>query len=256
MQQCFLKCVIKAINLKLEKQIKMKTRILFLSLLVLGLFAMNTAKAEEEKRNVPTFSEISLKVSAKVYVSQGSEQSVKIMAKSSTLDELITEVKGRRLYIRFPNKNIFQRNFNPGKIEIHITVPEVDALAVSGSGDIYIEDLESRILDLAVSGSGNIDIEDLDSKRVKASISGSGNIGIEEGGVAEELSVSISGSGNFNGKGFEAEKVTVHTSGSGNCSVRSNGSVKARIAGSGNIYYGGNPSIDASVAGSGKVRKM
>ena len=224
--------------------------------MLVGLFAVKSANAEEEKRNVPSFSEISLKVSAKVYVTQGSEQSLKIMAKSSTLDELITEVKGRRLYIRFPNKKFFQRNFNPGKIEIYITVPEVNALAVSGSGDIYIDDLESRILDMAVSGSGNIKIEDLDSKRVKASISGSGNVSVGKGGVAEELSVSISGSGNFNGKGFEADQVTVHTSGSGNASVRSNGSVKARIAGSGNIYYGGNPSIDASVAGSGKVKKF
>lgn len=233
----------------------MKTRIFLLSLLLVGLFAVNSASAEEEKRNVPSFSEISLKVSAKVYVTQGTEQSLKIMAKSSTLDELITEVKGRRLYIRFPNKNWF-RNFNPGKIEIHITVPELGALAVSGSGDIYIDDLESRILEMAVSGSGNIKIEELDAKRVKASISGSGNVNIGKGGVAEELSVSISGSGNFNGKGFEADQITVHTSGSGNSSVRSNGSIKARVAGSGSVYYAGNPSIDASVAGSGKVKKM
>ena len=222
----------------------------------MGLFMASTVQAQEEKRDVSSFSEISLRIPATVHLRQGSPQSVRIEAKQSTLEDIITEVKGRRLIIRFPNKNMFKRNFNPGKIEIYITVPEVGALGVSGSGDIVAEDLKARILEMAVSGSGNIDVEKLDSKKVKASISGSGNINIAKGGVADELGVSISGSGNFNGKGFEADEVTVHTSGSGNASVKSNGSVTARVAGSGNIYYGGNPSIDASVAGSGKVKKM
>lgn len=243
-----------------QKRIKiitnMKTKILFLGLLLMGLFTVNTVQAEEESRKVEAFSEIALNISAKVYLTQGDVQSVRIVAKSSTLEEIITEVNGRRLNIRFPNKNFFKRNYNPGKIEIYITVPEVGALAISGSGDIVAKELKARILQLAVSGSGNIDIKELDSKKVKASISGSGNINVGKGGVADELSISISGSGNFNGKSFEADAVTVHTSGSGNASVKSNGSVKARVAGSGNIYYGGNPSIDSSVAGSGKVRKM
>lgn len=234
----------------------MKNRILLLSLLLLAIFTINTVSAEDGNRKVDVFTEISLNVSAKLYLTQGDNQSVRIEAKSSTLDDIITEVKGRRLIIRFPNKSIFKRNYNPGKIEIYITVPEIGALGVSGSGDIVVEDLKARILEMAVSGSGNIDIEKLDSKKVKASISGSGNISIGKGGVADELGVSISGSGNFNGKGFEADEVTAHTSGSGNCSVKSNGSVTARVAGSGNIYYGGNPSIDTSVAGSGKVKRM
>ncbi|WP_346858865.1 head GIN domain-containing protein [uncultured Draconibacterium sp.] len=235
----------------------MKTKVLFLSLFVLGLFVTNTVNAEEETRDVAAFSEISLNVPGKIYLEQGDKQSVRIVAKESTLEDIITEVKGRKLIIRFPNKNMFTRNFKPGAIDIYITVPEVDALGVSGSGDILAKELEARILNLAVSGSGNIDIEELDSEKVKGSISGSGNISIGKGsGAAEELSVSISGSGNFNAKNFEAEAVTVHTSGSGNCTVYSNGSVKARVAGSGNIYYNGNPSLDVSVAGSGKVRKM
>lgn len=234
----------------------MKTKILFLCLFILGLFIVNPANAEEEKREVPSFSEIALKISAKVYLKQGDEQSVRIVAKESVLEDIITEVKGRKLSIRFPNSNLFQRNFNPGKIEIYITVPEVDALSVSGSGDIECNELRSRILEMAVSGSGNIDIDKLESKRVKASISGSGNVRIDGEDVAEELTVSISGSGNLKADGFEAENVQVSTSGSGNCKVYSNGSIKVRVAGSGSVYYNGNPSIDSSVAGSGRVRKM
>ncbi|MDX8341592.1 head GIN domain-containing protein [Draconibacterium sp. IB214405] len=234
----------------------MKTRVLFLSLFVMGLFIASTVQAEEETRDVSSFSEISLRIPATVHLTQGSPQSISIEAKQSTLEDIITEVNGNKLVIRFPGKSIFQRNYNPGKIDIYITVPDVSGLGISGSGDILADEINARIIDLAVSGSGNIEIENLSSKKVKGSISGSGNIQIEGDGVADELSVSISGSGNFKGAGFEAEEVTVNTSGSGNSDVKSNGSVKARIAGSGSVYYKGNPSIDASVAGSGRVKSM
>lgn len=234
----------------------MRFRILMVSVVLAAIFMAGSARAEEQNREVSSFSGISLRVPGKLYLEQGNKQSIRIEAKESVIDDIITEVSGNKLIIRFPNKTIFQRNFNPGKIEIHITVPDVNELSVSGSGDIIVDNLEARILDLAVSGSGNITIGDLDSKKVKGSISGSGNISIDDGGVAEELSISISGSGNCNASGFEADNVTVNTSGSGNCNVMSNGAIRARIAGSGNVYYKGNASIDASVAGSGKVREL
>ena len=234
----------------------MKLRIVFFSLFVLGTFLYNPAFAEDEERKVPTFSEVNLRIPAKVYVEHGKKQSVEIVAKSSTLEEIITEVKGRTLNIKFPNTSFLWKKFDPGKIEIYITMVEVDGLSVSGSGDIFAEEIESKILDLSVSGSGDIVIEELVAKRISSSISGSGDITIKDGGVADDLSVSISGSGDVKAIGFEALDVVVRISGSGNCSVTSNGSIKARIAGSGNVTYGGNPSIDSSVAGSGRVKKL
>ncbi|WP_319479584.1 head GIN domain-containing protein [uncultured Draconibacterium sp.] len=234
----------------------MKTRILVLSLFVMGLFMATTVQAEEETRDVSSFSEISLRIPATVHLKQGSPQSVRIEGKQSTLEDIITEVNGSKLIIRFPGKSIFQRNYKPGRIDIYITVPDVNGLGVSGSGDILANEIKARIIDLAVSGSGNIEIDDLTSDKVKGAISGSGNIKIEGDGVANELSVSISGSGNCKADGFEAEDITVSTSGSGNCNVKSNGTLKARIAGSGSVYYKGSPRVDASVAGSGRVKSM
>lgn len=235
----------------------MKTKVLFLTFIFISSFLVNSVRAEDEDRDVPSFSEISLRIPGTLHVEQGSKQSVEIVAKSSTLEEIVTEVKGRQLIIRFKNKNYFQRNFNPGKIEIFITVPEIDGLSVSGSGDIVADDeIKTRILNLAVSGSGDIMLEELKAERVKASISGSGDIIIKDGGVADDFSVSISGSGNVKAEGFKAVDVAVQIAGSGNCTVNSTGSLKARVAGSGSIYYNGNPNIDSSVAGSGRVRKM
>jgi hypothetical protein len=235
----------------------MKTKIFILTFLFISALFMNPVSAEDEERSVPSFSEISLRIPGTLYLEQGETQSVEVVAKPSALEEIVTEVNGRQLNIRFKSKNYFFKSFNPGKIEIFITVPEIDGLAVSGSGDIIAEDdIKSRILDLAVSGSGDINLSGLDAERVKASISGSGDIIIGSGGVADDLSVSISGSGDVKAEGFEAKDVVVRIAGSGNCSVTSNGTIKAKVAGSGSVYYNGNPGIDSSVAGSGRVKKM
>ncbi|MBN2636064.1 MAG: DUF2807 domain-containing protein [Prolixibacteraceae bacterium] len=233
----------------------MKTKVLFITILIVSSLLFLSAKAEQEERSVPAFSKISLRISANVHVEQGAKQNVRVEAKSSVLEDLITEVKDRTLIIRLPNNFLFQ-SYNTGKIDIYITVPEIDGLVVSGSGNIITENVSTRILDLTVSGSGNIKIEELRVERVTATISGSGGIAIDDGGIADNLNVTISGSGNLKASDFEANDVNASISGSGNCSIKSNGSIKARIAGSGSVYYSGNPSIDSSVAGSGKVRKQ
>ena len=232
----------------------MKLRFFFSALFALLIFSTG-AIAENEERDVPAFSKISLRIDAKVYVEQGDKQSVEIVAKSATLNDLVTEVKNRTLQIRFPANYLFKK-IEPGKIEIFITVPQIDGLTVSGSGDILAEELETRILDLISSGSGKIVIEKLKSERISASISGSGNIIIKDSDNAvDDLSVSISGSGNMDALQLEARDVKVKIAGSGNCRIASNGSINARIMGSGNVEYKGNPAIESSIAGSGTVKK-
>lgn len=233
----------------------MKTRFTVI-IAIIALLVSTQVKAENKSRELDSFSEISLRIPAKLYVEQGSKQSCEIVAKSSTMDEIITEVKGRELIIRFAAKNYLWKSFTPGKIEIYITVPEIDALSLSGSGDIENDGpIESRILDLAVSGSGDIVLDDLKADRVKANISGSGNVELAGSESADDLTVNISGSGDFKGINFEVTDVSVKIAGSGNASVHAEKHLNARIAGSGDVTYKGNPLIDQGIVGSGKVKE-
>ncbi|PTN10559.1 putative autotransporter adhesin-like protein [Mangrovibacterium marinum] len=226
-------------------------------LMALMLLTGNYAQADNQSRELEAFSEINLRVDAKLHLEQGDKQSVEIVAKGSTLDELVTEVKNRELVIRFKTKNLLWKDFETGKIEIFITVPDITALTVSGSGDIDNDGpLEARILSLTLSGSGSIKLDDLKSERVKAIISGSGNMELAGNSEAEDLSINISGSGGFRGTHFESRDVTVRVSGSGNAYIHCTNSLIARVLGSGSIYYEGNPRIDQSIGGSGQVKEL
>jgi len=235
----------------------MKTRVMTLVTMLILLVGLSNAQAENQTRELDAFSEISLRVDAKLYLAQGDKQSVEIVAKSSTLDELVTEVKNRELVIRFKTKNMLWKDFETGKIEIYITVPDISALTVSGSGDILNDGpINSRILSLTLSGSGSIKLDDLKTERLTSNISGSGNILVDGDGDAQDLSVNISGSGGFKGEDFETEDATIRISGSGNAYIHCNNSLVAKIIGSGSVFYNGNPRIDQSIGGSGQVKEL
>ncbi len=213
--------------------------------------------AEEQTRKVDPFTEISLRIGAKVHLEQGDKQNLEIVAKPSTLEEIITEVKDGKLIIRFPNKKYFWTDYRPGDITIYITTAEINGLGVSGSGDIIAEDeIKTKMLDMAVSGSGNINLSDLSAERVKSAISGSGNIVLSGKTEAQDLSVSVSGSGNFKGLNYNAADVSVKIAGSGNVGVQANKNLYVRLAGSGNVSYKGKPLVDQSIAGSGNVKRV
>ncbi|MEL7588858.1 MAG: head GIN domain-containing protein [Prolixibacteraceae bacterium] len=232
----------------------MKTKLTTIFALIALLAGIQGVQAAEEKREVAAFSGISLRIPATVYISQGDKQAIEIVAKESALEQIITEVNDRELVIRFPGKSYVWKDFTPGKIEIFITVPEIDRLSVAGSGDIIGDGpVKSRIVDLTISGSGKLILGDLTAERVKVSISGSGDMELSGTGEAVDLGIIISGSGNFKGIGFAAEDVNVKIAGSGDATVHAVKSLKVRTAGSGDVNYKGNPAIDQSILGSGKV---
>jgi hypothetical protein len=228
------------------------TACLFFSFILTGL----TVNADEQTRKVEPFSEISLRISAKVHLEQGAKQNLEIVAKASTLEQIITEVKEGKLIIRFPTKNLFHNDFRPGEITIYITTPQINALGVSGSGEIIAEDeIKTRTLDLDLSGSGNINLSELSADQVKTAISGSGNILLAGKQTAQDLSVVISGSGNFKGMDYSSKDVSIKVSGSGNASIEAKDNLYVRLVGSGTITYKGNPAVDQAITGSGTVKK-
>jgi hypothetical protein len=234
----------------------MKTKLALIIFFVLGM-ASASLMAEEQSRKVDSFSEISLRVPGKLHLQQGQKQNLEIVAKPSTLEQIITEVKDGKLIIRFPNKDYFWRDFRSGEIEIFVTTAEISGLGVSGSGDIIGDGaIKVRTLDMGISGSGSIKLDDLTAERVKGTISGSGNILLAGEKAAQDLSINISGSGSLKAMNFKADDVSIKVAGSGNVDVEAVKSLYVRLAGSGNVTYKGNPMIDQSIAGSGKVKNV
>lgn len=233
----------------------MKSGFIKLVILLVLTGTQLVADGKTQQREVSAFTEISLKIGANVYLKQGDKQIVEVKGDEGTLAKLITEVNNRTLVIKYPADTWFSK-WNPGRVDIYVTIPQIDGLTVSGSGSVVSEDkIESRILNLILSGSGDIRIGDLKAEKVTATLSGSGNVHLSGQKSAGDFKVTVSGSGNVKAIDFSADNVDVKVSGSGNCWVSAVKNLVARVAGSGNIIYRGDPLVDSGIVGSGTVKK-
>ena len=211
-----------------------------------------TEERKKEERNVENFTSIQLSISADVYLTQADGYSFTIEGDKSSLEKVITEVRGNTLAIKTERLN---QRFLKSDIKIYITMPDIEGLAISGSGDIKaITPLITRDLSLSISGSGDIAIPNLTLKSLNAAVSGSGDIAISGQGIASEANVKISGSGDVMLKGIRFQNADISIAGSGDAYVELSENLKARVAGSGDIIYSGNPLVDAKVSGSGTIR--
>lgn len=229
-------------------------KIIFLSAFIFIVASAGTASGQtKETRDVKNFTKVNFGVSGNLYINIGPEFKVVLEGDKDDLEEIETQVSGGRLVIK---KDNWSFNFNE-KITAYITMPEIEALGVSGSGKAEIKDVvKADELDLSVSGSGKLYTSEISVSKLDCSISGSGDIYINENGNAGSAKISVSGSGNYIGESLKIENADIHISGSGNCTCNVTESLKASVSGSGNVSYEGNPKVDAHVSGSGKVRSM
>ena len=205
----------------------------------------------KETRDAKDFTKVSFGVAGNLYITIGSEFKVVLEGEKKDLEDIITEVSGGKLVIKKEN---WRFNMNE-KITAYVTMPELKALGVSGSGKAEIKDaVKGDELDLNVSGSGKIYTTDVTVSHLGCSISGSGDVIPGGSGNASKADISISGSGNYDGGSFKIGSAEIHISGSGNCNCNVTESLRASVSGSGNVTYEGNPRVDAHVSGSGKVR--
>jgi hypothetical protein len=221
-------------------------------LLVVLLFATSASAQTKETRDVTGFTRVSFGVSGDLFINIGPEYKLVIEGDRKILDDIETVVSGDRLSIK---KDNWRFSINDEKVTVHLTMPELEGLGVSGSGKAQIMDpLESDELHLGVSGSGKLMTASLNVDDLDCGISGSGDIILGSGGTIDNGTIAISGSGSFSGEEAEIDHLKVNVSGSGNCHCRAGDTLVASISGSGNVTYSGNPKIDARVSGSGHVR--
>ncbi|MGI4803686.1 MAG: head GIN domain-containing protein [Janthinobacterium lividum] len=210
------------------------------------------ARIETQNRNVSGFHGISSSGSFDIVLKQGNTEAVKVEADAEVINEIVTEVKGGTLEIHSKNTHNWGNFWNNRQIRIYVTAKNLNSIALSGSGDIRIEDqLNANDLELRLSGSGDFNGA-INAKTVAVSISGSGDFKIS--GKAEESTVGISGSGDFNAGNLMTKSTAIRVSGSGDANVYASEKLDAVVNGSGDVHYGGHPkSVSKSAHGSGDI---
>lgn len=223
-----------------------------LALAATALLVASSASAATttQKRDVQGFSKIQLEGSLDLEISEASTYSFELTAKDSEQSAYLTEVNGDTLTVR--TKPGF--HWNLGEAKARITLPELKAIHIQGSGDVEVRSLNHvHDLDIRIQGSGDVEVSGSLAKAT-VRISGSGDVSFK-GGTAQSLDVQTSGSGDVEAKDLTAKVVSIHTSGSGDATTTVDGGpADFSTSGSGDIDWWGNaPTVQSHSSGSGDI---
>ncbi len=220
-----------------------------------AMMIITSVAAQKTEINVGDFSELTFGTSGVLYLSQGSETKVVVDADDDILEKIDFDQRGDRLVIRNKNDRGWNRGWGRYELKIYVTMRDIEAIKLSGSGPIYGENvLKTDDLEVKLSGSGNMELE-VESGDLEIGISGSGSIEME--GLGEDVYARISGSGKIKANDLEVKSLDARISGSGSIYMTVEDEIEASISGSGNVYYRGDPDrVMNSSSGSGKIRRM
>ncbi|WP_179862124.1 head GIN domain-containing protein [Longibacter salinarum] len=232
-------------------------------LLILGIsgYALPSASAQQvtETREVDPFTELHIKIPGDVELSQGSEQSVEIVARSQeVMDALDVRVRSNRLVIDgdFDDSGLLDRLFGGGMdsddLIFRITMTDISALQIDGTGDIIGRTpISTDDLEITVNGTGDVELN-VSATTIETRVSGTGDV--ELSGEADEHDVSISGTGDVEAQDLKTKRTSASISGTGDCVVHATERLDARVSGLGDVQYIGSPAeIETSTSGLGSV---
>src|SRR5262249_45963645 len=142
-------------------------------------------------------------------------------------------ISGRVLHVRTKNDTILP--IFGSMPRVRVTVRELEALSVIGSGDVKLRGARGSKLALTLRGSGGIDAD----------------------GSVDRLEAESAGSGNLALFKLNAKHVDVTLRGSGNAAITATERLSARVHGSGDVRYQGGPrEVERTIHGSGSIRAL
>lgn len=225
-----------------------------------------------ESREAKGFNAVSLGGIGTVRLELTGTESLTVEAEDNLLPLLITSVENGTLKVRVaPNVNV-----SPTRpVIFHVTASRIEAVDVSGSGDLEAGELKAEQFTSRVSGSGNVKIAAVEARAVTGRISGSGGIRIgrvEAGrltwdisgsgsasvaGRADQLELGVSGSGSLRAGELTCRAADVTITGSGDAAIGTTEQrLTAEVGGSGSLRYRGTPGVvETHVRGSGSVAR-
>ena len=199
---------------------------------------------------VADFKSIESAGSYDVIVRTGAAPSVRAEGPQNVIDRLEIKVDGDELHIRPKDGGNFQWG-RSAPIKILVTVPQLQAATIAGSGTISVDKVAGDSFKAAIAGSGDLSVPQMKVKSVEFEIAGSGSASIA--GETETADYTIAGSGELDASRLKSRDVKLTIAGSGAVQANASGEVKGEILGSGEARVTGGAKCAVEKLGSGSI---
>jgi hypothetical protein len=197
-----------------------------------------SAQSASEDRPVAHFSKLRVGNGIDVYLTQSTEESLRLEVEDFALADVVSEVEGDvlSLSIKPEARRALVRD---AEATAHISFVQLSRIEASGGSDVASRnDLEVDAL--AVDASAGSDVElAVQAKSLEFSVAGGSDV--EVSGATQSLNVAASGGSDVDAGDLEAERVTLSVTGGSDASVRATAAIVVDASGGSDVVIHGNP---------------
>lgn len=195
------------------------------------------------------FSQVVVSDGIDLILNYGEEQTMDISFFGIDQDDIITEVKGKKLSIYLKDcKRGCRHNIYPNaRVEVRLTYKALEKLVVMGDNDVqHLNDITSKKFTLKTYGDNRVSLKEVHAQKFKTSLYGDNELRIE-GGEVEKLKVKAFGDHQIRLSKLVCSTGKVHAFGDNKIDLQIQQQLNLTMFGDASIRCQGNAWIDKKI---------
>jgi len=227
-------------------------------LLLMGLMIcfMATTSAYSQTRDLDSFSKLRVSGGIKVTLIKSSDSKADIDMQRGDYDDLITEVKGDVLTIKFKSKMLNWGN-NNGKADIDLYFSTLESIDASAGSTIRGEDrIVTNEMDIDVSSGSTVSVE-VETKDLTVDVSSGATCSLS--GSTDDQEVDVSSGATYRGREMASKYTNVDVSSGATATVWATERLVADASSGATVRYKGNPKkkeLDSGKWSGGSIKQL
>lgn len=205
-----------------------------------------TGDVTTEDRGLEGFTVVHVGGYAGLEVSEGADYSVTVTTDSGLQEHVSTSVDDDTLFIS-QDYGFFG---TPPDVTVEVTVPDLDAVELSGASRAAVRTSGGESLRISSSGAAEIDVH-ANPTALTLDVSGAGSVTLH--GTVGHAEISASGASDVNGEDLTAGDASVDASGASSVSLRVRESLDAKASGASDVRYWGTPRVTSDASGASDI---
>jgi Putative auto-transporter adhesin, head GIN domain len=203
-------------------------------LLLIAVAGCGGGERITETREVAPFDRLEVSESVDVRVVEGDGRHVRVFAGEKVIDRVVTSSSGGVLRIDVRDRGIVIGDDPLGDARVEVAAAALEGIAVEGSGDVRLEDLDAQALDLELQGAADL----------------------EATGSVDDLTATIEGAGDADLSQLSVRTATVVVQGAADAELNVSDELKVTVQGAGDVSYRGDPAVTSEIEGAGDVTRV
>ncbi|NJN24695.1 MAG: PspC domain-containing protein [Cyclobacteriaceae bacterium] len=196
------------------------------------------------------FSEVEVGSAIKVMISRGDSYRVVASGNKKMVDELEVHMGGSVLSLDYDGKH--------GKIKredelvVHIAMPEISALELSGASKVYVSGMSGDFLDIKLHGAAFAAV-DANVSSVTVEVDGASKLQLS--GTGDRLEAHVSGASTFSAFEYLVSETEIEASSAGSAMVYASDRLVVKSSGASKVSYRGDADVEIDKSGGSSVNR-